>query len=56
MNVPKGITLSRLVYPMDKQGRLSTIVLVGVKRRTMIHASYIYDLLEHLKPEMVYVQ
>ena len=54
-NVPPGITISRLVYPMDKKGKLSTIVLLGVKRRTMIHASYVYDFLETLKPEMVYI-
>lgn len=32
------------------------MILLGVKRRTMIHASYVYDFLETLKPEMVYIQ
>jgi hypothetical protein len=46
-NCPPGITISKLIYPMDKAGKkLSTVILLGVKRRTMIHASYVYDFLE----------
>jgi hypothetical protein len=54
-NVPKGISLSRLVCP-NSDGSLSTVILLGVKRRTMIHASYVYDFLETFKPEMIFVQ
>jgi hypothetical protein len=54
-NIPEGVTISKLVYPMGK-GELSTIILLGVKRRTMVHASYVYDFLETMNPSMVYVQ
>lgn len=36
--------------------QISSVVLLGVKRRTMVHASYVYDFLETLKPEIVFVQ
>jgi hypothetical protein len=34
---------------------MSTVLLVGVKRRTMIHASYIYDFLDEMKPDLVFI-
>ena len=34
----------------------STIILLGVKRRTLIHASYVHDFLESMKPETVFMQ
>lgn len=37
-NVPKGITLTRLMYPQNK----SEIILVGLNRRAYIHCSFIY--------------
>ena len=51
-NVPRGMTLSRLFYPPSK----SEIVLVGLKRRAPVHSSYIYDLLQEMRPETVFVQ
>lgn len=43
--VPEGVTISRLVYPVDAKN-LATVILLGVKRRTIIHASYVHDFLE----------
>lgn len=37
-SVPKGMTLSRFYYPPSK----SEIILVGLKRRAIIHSSYLY--------------
>jgi hypothetical protein len=31
-SIPEGINLSRLVYPLDVKGKLSQVMLVGVKR------------------------
>lgn len=53
-NIPAGLSISRLVYPMSKT-QMSTVLLVGVKRRTMIHASYIYDFLDEMKPDLVFI-
>jgi len=57
-NIPDGVTVSRLVYPVTVKGkkRMSDIILLGVRQRTVIHASYVNDFLEALKPESVYVQ
>ena len=42
-NVPEGVTVSRLVYPIKVDGvqKLSDIILLGVRQRTVIHASYV---------------
>jgi hypothetical protein len=48
--VPKGMSISRLLYK-DR-----TLILLGVKRRTMIHASYVYDFLEASKAETIFIQ
>ena len=40
-NVPRGISMQRLYYPPSQ----SEIILVGLKRRAILHSSYIYDLL-----------
>lgn len=53
-NFPPGITMTKLIYP--RENTLSTIILLGVKRRTMIHASYVYDFLETLNPEVVFIE
>ena len=47
-NIPDGMTIQRLVYPVevDKVQKMSNIILLGVKRRTLIHASYVYDFLQ----------
>lgn len=57
-NIPDGVTISRLSYPVTVKGerRLSNILLLGVKQRTVIHASYVNDFLEALKPESVFMQ
>ena len=54
-NVPEGVTVSKLRYPNDS-GTLSTIILLGVKQRTIIHASYVHDFLAEFSPEAVFVQ
>ena len=56
-NIPPGVTVSRLVYPVLVNGKkqLSDIVLLGVRQRTVIHASFVNDFLEALKPESVYI-
>lgn len=54
-NVPAGVTISRLVYPIDGKN-LATVLLLGVKRRTIIHASYVHDFLETVQPSVVFVQ
>ena len=54
-NVPPGVSVSRLVYPIDKKN-LATVLLIGVKRRTIIHASYVHDFLETVQPNVVFVQ
>jgi hypothetical protein len=46
--------MTKLIYPREKT--MSTIILLGVKRRTMIHASYVYDFLETLNPEVVFIE
>ena len=53
-NVPEGITISKLAYPAN--GKLSTVILLGVKQRTIIHASYVSDFLAEFKPKSVFVQ
>jgi len=30
-NIPKGITFSKLEYPHTEKGKMSTIILLGVK-------------------------
>ena len=45
-NIPEGISISRLVYPIDGGKNLATVLLLGVKRRTIVHASYVHDFLE----------
>ena len=47
-NVPDGITVTRLVYPVKVNGKtkLSDIILLGVRQRTVIHASYVNGKLE----------
>ena len=57
-NIPPGMTISRLVYPVwiDGKRKLSDIILLGVRQRTVIHASYVNDFLEALKPESVFLQ
>ena len=57
-NIPEGVSVSRLVYPVKVDGkkRLSDIILLGVRQRTVIHASYVNDFVEALKPESVYMQ
>ena len=56
-SVPEGVTISRLVYPVKLNGKrkLSDIILLGVRQRTVIHASYVSDFLEALKPESVFM-
>jgi len=46
-NVPPGITISRLEYPVFVDGKrmMSTIILLGVKPRAVIHASFVNDFL-----------
>jgi hypothetical protein len=46
-NVPDGVTISRLDYPVYKNGKqvLSTVILLGVKQRTIVHASFVNDFL-----------
>jgi hypothetical protein len=39
-NVPKGISFLRLVYPPTQ----SEIIVCGVKRRGVLHSSFINDL------------
>lgn len=46
-NVPEGISFGRLIYPPTK----SEIILVGVKRRALLHSSFINDLLFEMAPE-----
>ena len=57
-NIPKGLNLSRLSLPLNLGNEIVTseVLLVGVKRRTQIHASYVYDFLNAMKPESVFVQ
>lgn len=57
-NIPDGATISRLTYPVTVNGkrRMSDILLLGVRQRTVIHASYVNDFLEALKPESVFMQ
>eukprot|EP00347_Sterkiella_histriomuscorum_P019331 403342056 len=51
-NTPQGISLQGLIYPPSN----CEIILVGLKRRAIIHSSYIYDLLLEAKPEAIFVQ
>ena len=55
-NVPDGVTIQRLAYPVQVGDRIqmSDVVLLGVKQRTLVHASYVYDFLETIKPETVF--
>ena len=50
--MPKGISFSRLIYPPTK----SELILVGVKRRAILHSSYVNDLLFELQPECTFLQ
>ena len=61
------MTVTRLVYPIDttvvtKSGKsktqrtLSNIILLGVRQRTVMHASYVSDFLEAMQPETVFMQ
>jgi hypothetical protein len=43
-NVPKGISFSRLIYPLNQ----SELIICGVKRRALLHSSYINDLIFEL--------
>ena len=56
-NIPDGMTVQKLVYPVevDNVRKMSSIILLGVKRRTLIHASYVYDFLQAMQPETVFV-
>lgn len=42
-NVPPGVTISRLDYPVHVKGKItmSTVILLGVKQRAIIHASFV---------------
>ena len=42
-NVPPGVTISRLDYPVYVKGKvtMSTVILLGVKQRAIIHASFV---------------
>ena len=51
-NVPDGISFGRLVYPPTK----SEIILVGAKRRALMHSSFINDLLFDMGPECTLIQ
>jgi len=51
-NVPKGINFARLSYPPNN----SEIILCGVKRRAMLHSSFVSDLLTEMQPECTFVQ
>ena len=66
-NIPEGITINRLVYPVDStkvnksgerevQRTLSNIILLGVKQGAVIHASYVTDFLDSFQPESVFMQ
>ena len=37
-------------------GRDSFVYLVGVKQRTMVHASYVYDFLDAMKVDSIFIQ
>jgi hypothetical protein len=53
-NIPEGISISKLSYPVN--GKLSTIILLGIKQRTIIHASYVNDFLAEFNPKSVFMQ
>ena len=67
-NIPPGVTISRLEYPVYVNGKqaMSTVILLGVKQRAIIHASFVngkpppsdptLDFLEAIKPETVFLQ
>lgn len=57
-NIPPGVSISRLEYPVFVDGKkaMSTIILLGVKPRAVIHASFVNDFLEAIKPETVFLQ
>ena len=44
--------LSRLIYPPNR----SELILCGVKRRAILHSSYINDLLYEMQPECTFLQ
>lgn len=50
-NVPKGISFARLFYPPSN----SEIIVCGVKRRAMLHSSFVTDLLTEMQPECTFV-
>ena len=51
-NVPDGISFGRLVYPPTK----SEIILIGAKRRALLHSSFINDLLFDMAPDCTLIQ
>lgn len=50
--MPKGISFARLFYPPNK----SEIILCGVKRRALLHSSFVNDLLFDMQPECTFIQ
>jgi hypothetical protein len=50
-NVPKGIQFARLVYPPSG----GEIIVCGVKRRAMLHSSFVHDLLMETQPECTFL-
>lgn len=51
-NVPTGVNFARLSFPPTK----AEIVLCGVRRRAVLHSSYVNDLLFEMQPECTFVQ
>jgi len=51
-NVPKGISFARLLYPPNN----TEVIVCGVKRRAMLHSSFVTDLLVEMQPECTFVQ
>ena len=50
--MPKGVSLARLYYPPTK----SEIIICAVKRRALLHSSYVNDLLFDMQPECTFIQ
>ena len=50
--MPKGINFVRLTYPPTN----SEIIVCGLKRRAMLHSSFVNDLLLEMKPECTFLQ
>jgi len=52
------MNISKLVYPIPGTGnkkkgeapKMATLIVLGVKQRTIIHASFVNDFLEQMKP------